>query len=154
MIFVHGVAELKICRAVHVEKFGACPNHEQLADFFFDGHFVEGLLRPLFAIVLEMNRQRLIFGFGGSGDHEDCGHQEKERRPGNGLDHREEDITRRVADCFALWQPLARLLRPDRRIREANSRQARAETRSSAVSRNCDGPAGRREWQRRGRFPP
>ena len=60
MVFAYVVAKLQVLRCVQVEKPGAHPDQEKLADLFFRGEFVEGFLRPLFTLAIEMNRTCLL----------------------------------------------------------------------------------------------
>ena len=67
VIFLHGLEPLEILGALHVEKAGAAPDHEDLADFFFDGEPVERLLGPLVAArgVEGSGARMLVFGKSG-----------------------------------------------------------------------------------------
>jgi hypothetical protein len=46
VIFLQSIAQLQVLGIFHVEKTGAAPDHEDLADFFFEGELVQCLLGP------------------------------------------------------------------------------------------------------------
>ena len=47
VVALHGVAELEVVRAIDVEELDPCPDHDELADFVFDGHLAEGAVCPV-----------------------------------------------------------------------------------------------------------
>ena len=67
MIFVHDVAQLQIFGTVYIEKLRPHPDHEKLADLFFQGELTQGLLRPFLAAMVEIDRSRLLIFFFGEG---------------------------------------------------------------------------------------
>ena len=50
VILLHVLAQLQVLRTLHVEKAGAAPDHEDLANFLFDRQLAQRLLRPLVAV--------------------------------------------------------------------------------------------------------
>jgi hypothetical protein len=50
VIFLHVLKPLQVFGTLHVEETGAAPDHEDLADFFFDGKLVERFLGPLVVV--------------------------------------------------------------------------------------------------------
>jgi len=67
VVFDHLLAPLKVLGVLKVHETGAAPDHEELADFFFDRHFVESLLSPLGTVAGEFDLRgwrvfRFIFG--------------------------------------------------------------------------------------------
>src|SRR6266700_563698 len=55
VIFLHLVAKLEVLGAVHVEKFRPHPDHEKLPDLFFERQLAQGLLRPFFTSMIEVD---------------------------------------------------------------------------------------------------
>src|SRR5580698_5236889 len=63
MVFTDVVTKLQVFGRVDVQKFGAYPDHEELADFLFRCEFVQGLLRPFLACAIEMDWAGLLILF-------------------------------------------------------------------------------------------
>src|SRR5271166_738868 len=60
MILAHGVAQVDVLRAVHIEELGARPDHEHLADLLLERHLLQRFLRPLLSGFIEMDRAWLL----------------------------------------------------------------------------------------------
>ena len=60
MVGLHGLAQLQILGILHVEEAGAAPDHEDLADLFFERQLVQSLFRPLLAAALQAERPRVL----------------------------------------------------------------------------------------------
>jgi len=63
VIFLHGLAQLQVLGALDIQKAGAAPDHEQLADFFLERELVQRPFRPAFAVAREFDAG----GWGGLG---------------------------------------------------------------------------------------
>ena len=84
MIFAHAVAQLQIFGAIDVQELRPHPDHEKLSDFFFQRKLAEGLLRPFFAVAVEMNGASVLIFFFSQAGHTDGEEQEENSQ---GTDH-------------------------------------------------------------------
>jgi hypothetical protein len=101
MIFLHGLEPLQILRALHVEEAGATPDHENLADLFFDGEFSQGLLGSLVAVrgIDGSGAWVLFFGECGQGQCQD-------KKYGRENSQHAGTIAEEWASGFRLWDSL------------------------------------------------
>ena len=60
VILLEGLAQLEVFGAVDIEKAGATPDHEELADFFLDGQLAQSLFGPLCAGAVVADWTRLL----------------------------------------------------------------------------------------------
>ena len=123
VILAHGVAQLQILGAVDVEELRPHPDHEKLSDFFLEGELAQGLLRPFFAVTVEMNGAGVLIFFLGQGGHTDGQEQEENSQRS---DHGR-TIARRATECqrrrAEMPHPVSRrALSATSRRREASAR--------------------------------
>jgi len=84
VILAHRVAELEILGTVDIEELRSHPDHEKLSDFFFQREPAEGLLRPFFAVAVEMDRTGVLIFFFSQAGHTEGEKHEEDRQ---GSDH-------------------------------------------------------------------
>ena len=65
---LHRVEQLQVLGIFHIEKTGSAPDHEDLADFFFDCKFAQSFLGPFVAVMSEMDRTGMLIFLPGEGD--------------------------------------------------------------------------------------
>jgi hypothetical protein len=76
---------------LEVQKLGAHPDHEELADLFFGGELAQSLLRPFFTLAVEMDGAGLlVFLFG-------------ERRANDGAEDGEEQANPSAHEQTIAW---------------------------------------------------
>ena len=82
VILAHQVAQAEVFRAVDVEKLGPRPYQQHLTDLLFQSQRLQRLLRPLFAVVIQLHRAEglearlAVLSQGAAGNaHQQRGHQ-------------------------------------------------------------------------------
>src|SRR5207249_7226619 len=86
VVLLHRVAKLQIVGTVHVQELGSNPDHEKLAYLFFERELANRLLRPLFAVAIEVNGTRFqVFVFGEGRNRKDKD-QNRNAEPQHGTD--------------------------------------------------------------------
>ncbi len=83
VIFAHGVAQLQILGTVYIEKLRPHPDHEKLADLFFQRQLLEGLLCPFFAAMIEIDGTRVLILLFGQAGHAGRHQQEEDSQISN-----------------------------------------------------------------------